>query len=143
MHTPSLDISLRVGAPVETVWTALTTPKARETWWPHSSFAPHEGERFEADVPVAGKKKPRRASGVITAIDDAAHELHVEWERSPGPVTTTVHVFVTETKRRSKIRIIEEGFSADHPDAAVIVAASRDGWRTVLSDLAAYLDEAA
>lgn len=140
MHTPSLDISLRVAAPIATVWTALTEPRFRELWWPASQFTPNAGEPFAVDVPYAGKKKPRRASGTITAIDHDAHELHVAWVRSPGKTTTKVHVLVTEAKRRSKIRIIEEGFAANDHDVPVIVAASRDGWRDVLAALADFLE---
>lgn len=142
MHTPSLDISLRVSVPIELVWCAITEPDARATWWPQFSFTPEPGAAISVETPRPRKKKPRSAKGTITSIDDGEHELHAEWTATPGGYTTQVHLLVSETKRRCKIRVIEEGFPTDRDDAQVIVAESRNSWRDHLAGLATYLEDA-
>ncbi|MGO2112531.1 MAG: SRPBCC family protein [Pseudoclavibacter sp.] len=141
MHTPSLDISVRVEAPIELVWHAIISPDIRVQWWPGLHYEAIVGARVDGESARPGKKKPRRTRGEVTAIDHETRQLHATWESTPGHYATTFHLFVTEAKHRTKIRVIESGFPDDARESQLIVAESRDGWRRHLGNLVDYLDD--
>ena len=139
MYTPSLDISLRVPVRLELVWHAILDPAIRANWSPGVEFEPRPGAPIRAELVRPGKKKPRKTRGTVTVVDDDAHELHIEWVTRRGDFATNVHLLVSESRDRCKIRVIEEGFVGQNEYAEVVVAECRDGWREELVALAEYL----
>lgn len=140
MYSPSLDITLRVSAPIDVVWFAIVDPETRAKWWPELEFEPTSGAGIRGESVRPGKKKRRRSRGTIERLDDDARELHATWATKPGDFTSTFHLLVSQAKQKVKIRVIEEGFPGDKQYAEVVLAECRDGWRAQLSALADFLD---
>ncbi|GGA56278.1 hypothetical protein GCM10011490_02680 [Pseudoclavibacter endophyticus] len=139
VHTPSLDISVRVTTRIDLVWHAIVDPDVRTRWWPGHDFQAVAGATIEAISPRPGRTPARRVRGDITAIDHEGRELHASWTSTPGNYTTTFRLLVSEGKHGTKIRVIETGFPDDVADAQQIVAQSREGWRRLLGDLVDFL----
>lgn len=140
MHSPALDLSLRVKVSPDELWDAVTKPKHLRSWWPDLELEANDGGRIEVGALPDGKKKLRTAKGKITRFDEG-ERLRWTWKTKGNQRKTTVAITVSKAKKRAKIRVVETGFGLDD-DVLITVERMRDYWRDRLCALAEYLDAA-
>lgn len=138
MFDPALDMSLRTSLSPGALWVAIVDPRHLRRWWPEAAIEPREGGAIEADELPFKKKKTRHAAGRIERIDPGSY-LRFAWRSKGRDATTRVEVHVSQSKSRSKVRIVESGFDR-HDYSGVEVERMRDFWRERLGDLKDYAE---
>lgn len=135
---PQLDMSMRTNLTTRALWCAFWDDTMRNEWWPELRVAKRVGGRIEATEVPYKRKKHRHASGRLLDVELGEH-AQFEWRTKGRDATTTVDVYVSQSKKKSRIRIVESGFTKDDY-AAIEIERMRDFWRDRLGDLQEWLE---
>lgn len=139
LFDPALDMPMRSTASVGALWQAVTVREFFAEWWPGLHSEPREGARIDADDLPYRKKKRRQAIGRVLEVDEGERILY-EWTVEGRKHPTKVEILVSQSKKKSKVRVIESGFDK-HDYIAIEVERQRDFWRDRFQDLREYLDK--
>src|SRR4029453_4641044 len=127
--------SITIDAPVETVWTALTTPELIKTWffgvdtetdWEAGSSIVHRGE---------WQGKPYEDRGEILKIDPPTLLVHTHWGDTPGPPappenSQRVPGALDQAGPKTKLTVTERNLPSEEAKTV-----SEDGWKAALTGL--------
>ncbi|MGO1538794.1 MAG: SRPBCC family protein [Leucobacter sp.] len=130
-------VKTQVNATRITVWAHLVRADLRADWWPELSLDPRFGgvvtecwSEGEGDDLVS-----RDATGEIDVLIEG-HALGFRWKDAGDSRQTAVLVTLRSADQQTAVTVSEMGFDA-LSDAADRAASSQEGWRLLLSDLAA------
>lgn len=131
----------KVGAARADVWSYLVDPDRRAEWWPELRLEPGVGgavserwtETTEDDASVS-----RDASGEVDVWVEG-HAVGFTWRDAGDERSTAVLVTLRSQGPRTGVTVTETGFDA-LPSASERAAASQEGWRVLLGDLAAAVE---
>jgi uncharacterized protein YndB with AHSA1/START domain len=132
--------SITIDAPVEKVWTALTTPELIKTWffgvdtetdWEAGSSIVHRGE---------WQGKPYEDRGEILKIDPPRLLVHTHWSDTSGlPDRPENYQEVTWALKqegpKTKLTVTERNLPSEEAKTV-----SEDGWKAALTGLKGVLE---
>lgn len=135
---PQLDMSMRTNISTRALWFACWDAAILSEWWPELTIAKKGGGRIEVAAVPYKRKKYRHVSGRLLELKPGEH-ARFEWRTKGRDATTTVDVYVSQSKKKSRLRIVESGFTKDDY-AAIEVERMRDFWRDRAGDLQEWLE---
>lgn len=128
-----LVVSVRVRAPPELVFRALTTPDGlNEFWTKRANFAPRAGGRFRFWFEDAGAPEPDAEGTVIDFEEDWSVTLAFDQEDGrpdPHPITITVD---PDERRGSVLELVQTGLDEEDDE---LLDAKNDEWEDLLARL--------
>ena len=141
----TISIEVRIAAPAEQVFQALTDPKQLMQWWGQKGLYHHT--KWTADVRPGGKWRsegvgdqdgaPYNVSGEYLEVDPP-HRISYTWKASwSGSLKTAVRFDLDSVGDGTIVRLQHSGFAA-------APAAARDhyqGWLRVVSWMQAFVEK--
>lgn len=121
-----------VAAPVELVWATIVDDDRRAAWWPYLHLDARPGGGFEERW-TDGGGTPVVTSGDVLDLDPP-RQLRLSWRDDGWPVGTEVELRLEPRADGTLVTVRHTGWSA-LPDAGVLVAQHRAGWRAHLDHL--------
>lgn len=132
--------SVTIGAPIEEVWNALTTPDLIKRWF----FGVETETDWQVGSPIVHRGewqgKPYEDKGTILAFDPPTQLVHSHWSPASGEPDRPEHYqevtwSLAERDGRTVLTVAENNLPS-HEAKAI----SEEGWKTVLNNLKELLE---
>ena len=127
----AIAVECTIAASPERVWSALTDPALRSSWWPGLAFEAAPGAALQERWVEDGTEQV--AQGTVLEVV-SAELLRFSWSDASWEAPTTVAIRLTGSGPATLVRVVESGLSR-LSNGREVARAHEAGWRWHLDQL--------